>query len=260
MCHRNHLVQPDGRYCGLAPVSECRSCLAVDADGFEEPDPGERRAAFGAFLAGAARVFAPSCDTAARIRTVYPDLRGHGAAACRAGSGRCARPPCSGPAASAASPSSARSAPRRAACSLQALATDAQDRDLPLRFAIVGYSDPALADRPGGRRGRPDRALFRRPRGPRPGLAALGGSGAAAGDLARDLLVRADPGPAHRPAGSGLRPRRAGPSGCAPTRTGTCCPAPSPPIPPPSTTACSPSTSRPRAGSTCRSGRPSTAT
>ncbi|MDP4006946.1 glycosyl transferase, partial [Methylobacterium sp. NEAU K] len=28
---------------------------------------------------------------------------------------------------------------------LQALATDAQDRDLPLRFAVVGFSDPALA-------------------------------------------------------------------------------------------------------------------
>ncbi|SDA35576.1 Glycosyl transferase 4-like domain-containing protein, partial [Methylobacterium sp. UNC378MF] len=74
VCHRNHLVQPDGRYCGLAPVAECRSCLAVDADGFEEPDPGERRAVFGAFLAGAARVFAPSSDTAGRIRAVYPDL------------------------------------------------------------------------------------------------------------------------------------------------------------------------------------------
>ncbi|KAA0106193.1 glycosyltransferase, partial [Methylobacterium sp. P1-11] len=74
VCHRNHLVQPDGRYCGLAPVAQCRSCLAVDADGFEEPDPGERRAVFGAFLAGAARVFAPSADTAVRIRAVYPDL------------------------------------------------------------------------------------------------------------------------------------------------------------------------------------------
>ena len=34
VCHRNHLVQPDGRYCGLAAVSECRGCLARDADGF----------------------------------------------------------------------------------------------------------------------------------------------------------------------------------------------------------------------------------
>ncbi|WP_246693889.1 glycosyltransferase, partial [Methylobacterium sp. WL18] len=58
VCHRNHLVMPDGRYCGLAPVPVCRDCLASDADGYEEPDPEERRAAFGRFLAGAARVFA----------------------------------------------------------------------------------------------------------------------------------------------------------------------------------------------------------
>ncbi|MCJ2063827.1 glycosyltransferase, partial [Methylobacterium sp. J-088] len=74
VCHRNHLVQPDGRYCGLAAVAECRGCLARDADGFEEPDPGERRAVFGRFLAGAARVFAPSSDTAGRIGRVYRDL------------------------------------------------------------------------------------------------------------------------------------------------------------------------------------------
>ncbi|MCJ2126334.1 glycosyltransferase, partial [Methylobacterium sp. J-077] len=42
VCHRNHLVMPDGRYCGLAPVPVCRDCLAADADGYEEPDPAER--------------------------------------------------------------------------------------------------------------------------------------------------------------------------------------------------------------------------
>ena len=144
VCHRNHLVQPDGRYCGLAPVSECRSCLAVDADGFEEPDPGERRAAFGAFLAGAARVFAPSCDTAARIRAVYPDLpvtvRPH------------VEPERSVRSTALQRPGRVRRVAVLGGISLpegglllQALATDAQNRDLPLHFAIVGYSDPALA-------------------------------------------------------------------------------------------------------------------
>uniref|UniRef100_UPI0003784DE4 glycosyltransferase n=1 Tax=Methylobacterium sp. 285MFTsu5.1 TaxID=1172187 RepID=UPI0003784DE4 len=144
VCHRNHLVQPDGRYCGLAPVAECRSCLAVDADGFEEPDPGERRAVFGAFLAGAARVFAPSSDTAGRIRTVYPDLavtvRPH------------VEPERSVRDTSLQRPGRIRRVAVLGAISatkgglfLQALATDARDRDLPLHFAIVGYSDPALA-------------------------------------------------------------------------------------------------------------------
>ncbi|MBP2493705.1 MULTISPECIES: glycosyltransferase [Methylobacterium] len=143
VCHRNHLVQPDGRYCGLAPVNECRSCLAVEADGFEEPDPGERRAAFGAFLAGAARVFAPSCDTAARIRAVYPDLavtvRPH------------VEPERSVRSTALQRPGRVRRVAVLGAISvaeggllLQALATDARKRDLPLHFTIVGYSDPAL--------------------------------------------------------------------------------------------------------------------
>jgi glycosyltransferase involved in cell wall biosynthesis len=144
VCHRNHLVMPDGRYCGLAPVSACRACLASDADGFEEPDPGERRATFGRFLSGAARVFAPSSDTAARIRGVYPDLaitvRPH------------PEPERSVRSTALQRPGRVRRVAVLGAISatkgglfLQALATDAQDRDLPLRFAIVGFSDPALA-------------------------------------------------------------------------------------------------------------------
>ncbi|MFB0491363.1 glycosyltransferase involved in cell wall biosynthesis [Methylobacterium sp. OAE515] len=143
VCHRNHLVQPDGRYCGLAPVAECRACLAADAEGFEEPDPGERRAAFGAFLAGAARVFAPSADTAARIRGVYPDLaitvRPH------------LEPERAVRDTALQRPGRVRRVAVLGAISatkgglfLQALATDAQDRKLALRFSIVGFSDPAL--------------------------------------------------------------------------------------------------------------------
>ncbi|SDO54120.1 hypothetical protein SAMN05216360_12629, partial [Methylobacterium phyllostachyos] len=145
VCHRNHLVQPDGRFCGLAAVAECRVCLASDADGFEEPDPGERRATFGRFLAGAARVFAPSADTAGRIAGVYRDLaiavrphaepeRGVRSTALRR-PGRVRRVAVLG-AISAT----------KGGLVLQALATDARARGLPLRFAIVGFSDPALAD------------------------------------------------------------------------------------------------------------------
>ncbi len=143
VCHRNHLVQPDGRYCGLAPVSACRACLASDADGFEEPDPGERRAAFGAFLAGASRVFAPSADTAGRIRDVYPDLavtvRPH------------VEPERSVRSTALQRPGRVRRVAVLGAISLpegglllQALASDARKRDLPLRFSIVGFSDPTL--------------------------------------------------------------------------------------------------------------------
>jgi glycosyltransferase involved in cell wall biosynthesis len=143
VCHRNHLVMPDGRYCGLAPVSLCRDCLAADADGYEEPDPGERRAVFGRFLAGAARVFAPSADTAGRIGAVYPDLaitvrphveheRSVRSTALRR-KGRVRRVAVLG----------GISMPEGGLL-LQALATDARKRDLALQFSIVGFSDPAL--------------------------------------------------------------------------------------------------------------------
>ncbi|MCJ2101244.1 glycosyl transferase, partial [Methylobacterium sp. E-046] len=117
--------------------------LAADADGFEEPDPGARRATFGAFLAGAARVFAPSADTAARIRGVYPDLavtvrphleperavrdtalQRHGQIRRVAVLGGISLP--------------------EGGLLLQALAADARKRGLPLHFSIVGFSDPAL--------------------------------------------------------------------------------------------------------------------
>ncbi|MGU3387954.1 glycosyl transferase, partial [Methylobacterium sp. D53M] len=105
--------------------------------------PGERRAAFGAFLAGAARVFAPSSDTAGRIRTVYPDLavtvRPH------------VEPERSVRSTALQRPGRIRRVAVLGGISLpegglllQALAIDARGRDLPLHFAIVGHSDPAL--------------------------------------------------------------------------------------------------------------------
>ncbi|TXN60070.1 glycosyltransferase family 4 protein, partial [Methylobacterium sp. WL18] len=98
---------------------------------------------FGRFLAGAARVFAPSADTAGRIGAVYPELaitvrphvehdRSVRSTALRR-QGRVRRVAVLG-AISAT----------KGGLFLQALATDAQDRKLPLRFAIVGYTDPAL--------------------------------------------------------------------------------------------------------------------
>ncbi|MCJ2087289.1 glycosyl transferase, partial [Methylobacterium sp. E-005] len=143
VCHRNHLVRPGGRDCGGAAVAECRGCLARDADGFEGPDPGERRATFGRFLGGATRVFAPSADTAGRIAGVYRDLaitvrphaepeRGVRSTALHR-PGRLHRVAVLG----------GISMPEGGLV-LQALALDARARDLPLRFTIAGFCDPAL--------------------------------------------------------------------------------------------------------------------
>ncbi|MDP4025838.1 glycosyltransferase [Methylobacterium sp. NEAU 140] len=143
VCHRNHLVQPDGTYCGLAPVPVCRGCLTADGAAIEEPDPEERRAVFGAFLAGAAQVFAPSGDTAGRLTGVFPDLsiavRPHFEAdrrirpAIRKRGGQTRRVAVLGAINM-----------MKGARFLQALATDARDRDLPISYTIIGFSDPAL--------------------------------------------------------------------------------------------------------------------
>ncbi|MGU3544288.1 hypothetical protein [Methylobacterium sp. A52T] len=116
--------------------------------------------------------------------------------------------------------------------SLQALAMDAQDRKLPLPFSIVGFSDPALTsslERTGVSETRHysiDDPTLDRSSGATLQIAEIGGrragdetrppgqdfgrSGSAPGNLARNLLVRADPGPPYRPAGGSPRPRRPG--------------------------------------------------
>ncbi|MDN3573461.1 glycosyltransferase, partial [Methylobacterium longum] len=91
-----------------------------------------------------ARVFAPSADTAARIRGVYPDLA------------VTVRPHLEPERAVRDTALQRHGQIRRIAVLgaisatkgglfLQALATDARDRGLPLHFSIVGFSDPALA-------------------------------------------------------------------------------------------------------------------
>ena len=104
VCHRNHLVMPDGRYCGLAPVPVCRDCLASDADGYEEPDPEERRAAFGRFLAGGGAGVRAVGRHGGADRGGVSGSGDHGAAACRGPTAGCARPRCGGRGACAASP------------------------------------------------------------------------------------------------------------------------------------------------------------
>lgn len=68
VCHRNHLVRPEGVFCGLPAASVCRDCIRLDDDPESPPpDPDARRRAFAEFLGGARRVYAPSRDLAARI-------------------------------------------------------------------------------------------------------------------------------------------------------------------------------------------------
>jgi glycosyltransferase involved in cell wall biosynthesis len=71
-CPAYHLTGADGRYCGADP--QCRQCV----DGGRPAQWGlsidEWRGAFGAWLAAAARVIAPSRDAARRIAAFFPSV------------------------------------------------------------------------------------------------------------------------------------------------------------------------------------------
>ncbi|WP_460021899.1 glycosyltransferase family protein, partial [Methylobacterium phyllosphaerae] len=91
----------------------------------------------------ASRVFAPSADTAGRIRDVYPNLAV--TVRPRVEPERSVRPT------ALQRPGRVRRVAVLGGISLpegglllQALASDARKRDLPLRFSIVGFSDPTL--------------------------------------------------------------------------------------------------------------------
>ena len=139
-CHRNNLVQPNGRYCGLAPVETCRACIGFDRAYPEAVDPAERRDAYAAFLAGAARVIAPSEDVKARFARqgvryaidVVPHEDGAMIAPIHA-------PPQS-PAIFKIVTIGAIGT-HKGSRVIAGLARDARARDLPLEYSIVGYSD-----------------------------------------------------------------------------------------------------------------------
>ncbi|GAB6846043.1 GT2 family glycosyltransferase [Methylorubrum rhodinum] len=140
VCHRNHLVRPEGVYCGLPAPSICRDCIRLDDDPESPPpDPDERRRAFADFLGGARRVFAPSRDLAARIEGALGlegiALRPHEEALPEA-------PPRS---------ETRRDGPLRVAVIgsigvhkgfdvVHDLALDAQLRGLPIHYTIIGHS------------------------------------------------------------------------------------------------------------------------
>ncbi len=73
VCPQYHLNSPQGTYCGEPDEAGCARCLA----GRPAQWPmaiGEWRSDMGRFLAGAARVIAPSHDVAVRLKRYFPAL------------------------------------------------------------------------------------------------------------------------------------------------------------------------------------------
>ncbi len=140
VCHRNDLVLTDGRYCGLPAVEVCRLCVEGDRTYPEALDPQVRRQSYDAFLRGARAVFAPSDDIADRLAnagaTYAITVRPH------------EEEPLDVPAVTTAADRKPLTVvvvgaigAHKGSQVLLSLARDAQIRELPIRFHLVGYSD-----------------------------------------------------------------------------------------------------------------------
>jgi len=143
VCPRIHVTDDRGRYCGLPEdEADCRACVKRNGSpaGFEVDIAGWRSGQLG-WLSGARRIFVPSEDTRTRLAPRLPGieltLRPH--------------PERFEPAPTLAAPTRSKRVrriavigaigPHKGAEILQACATDAAQRKLPLEFRLIGYSD-----------------------------------------------------------------------------------------------------------------------
>ncbi|WP_461653981.1 glycosyltransferase [Methylorubrum aminovorans] len=140
VCHRCNLVTPTSSYCGMPGTDVCRLCIEGDHNRAGVPDPVQRREAYTAFLSNARTVFAPSEDVSSRIRKAIPlnniQIRPHEERLIFS----------TGRKNSASAPTLRVAAvgaigPHKGSYIIHSLAVDAQIRQLPISFEIVGYSN-----------------------------------------------------------------------------------------------------------------------
>lgn len=147
VCHRNDLVTPLNRFCGLPEPEVCRRCIAIDHHSHGEADPAVRRETYAGFLAGADVVLSPSQDIARRLT---PHLPGTRIVVRPHEEGLPSRPRrrVDAPAERTMDvPAPLRIAmlggvgPHKGSNVLHDLATDARLRQLPIQYMVVGYSN-----------------------------------------------------------------------------------------------------------------------
>ncbi|WP_395370023.1 glycosyltransferase [Komagataeibacter diospyri] len=159
ICPRITLVGPAGRYCGEPDVAGCRACVDALGSLVDETDVDRLRSITACELAGARRVIVPSADVASRLARYVPDVPYEISAlehdspglSLRQFAAACADRPAIG------------LPPRNDRCRvvvaggigpdkghgiMLAAARDAQARDLPLEFIVVGHTsdDAALLE------------------------------------------------------------------------------------------------------------------
>lgn len=152
VCHRNDLVTPLARYCGLPGPETCRQCIAIDHQSRGVVDPAVRREVFSRFLARATAVFAPSADIAGRLQPLLPDAKivarpheetlpaVHRPTLPTSAKGQVEK---ENPSAILRIAAVGAIGPHKGSRVLHDLALDAQIRGLPLEYRIIGYSDIA---------------------------------------------------------------------------------------------------------------------
>jgi len=140
VCPRVTMVGATGRYCGEPDLQGCESCVATlgDRTGAAPEDVlsvAAHRARSAAFLTAARKVFVPSADVAQRLRRYAPhapfDVRPHPFSAAPAAP----RPQAPDTVAVVGAINSDKGYDVLLAC-----ARDAAQRNLPLRFAVVGFT------------------------------------------------------------------------------------------------------------------------
>lgn len=139
VCPQYHLVDAEGRYCGEPDAAGCAACLAR-RPGLWGLDIAEWRQRFGALLAGAERIIAPSTDVAERMRRYQPQL---------------AVEVWSHPEAEITLPVLSTRvvvlgtlSPEKGLRIVAACAADAHARSLPLTFRIIGSTTAPIAQAP----------------------------------------------------------------------------------------------------------------
>jgi glycosyltransferase involved in cell wall biosynthesis len=77
-CPRVTLLDPTGRFCGVADTATCGRCIALggahEASMLTELDPAPHRALFHAFLSVCRHVVVPSRDTARHLAKAFPEI------------------------------------------------------------------------------------------------------------------------------------------------------------------------------------------
>jgi glycosyltransferase involved in cell wall biosynthesis len=144
-CHRNDLVTPLARYCGLPDAEGCRRCIAIDHGSRGVVDPAVRRETYAGFLAGAEAVLAPSHDIARRLAPHLPGsrivVRPHEERLPPAIRRPLVMDEPAGPTRPLRIAALGAIGAHKGSNVLHDLALDARLRDLPIQYQVVGYTN-----------------------------------------------------------------------------------------------------------------------